>query len=281
MRLNRPAKLVTAAVSAVAVSAIGLAGASSAAASTTIPVVTVHMNSAHIRLSTGNTLHAGRVIYRVVTGKGDHTLQVARLRSGYTLQEAGQDLNQAFSGDINAIRRVDSHISFRGGAETRPNHPGRVSIVLLAGTYLFLDQESNAFTWVTVKGTAPRRPNIPVSGSITAYTYGFGTTGTLPADGWIRIGNVSDQPHFVEFQHVKASTTNAMVRRFLKPSNGGSQPSWALKANTDAAVLSPYRGEKFHTHLPAGKYLIMCFWPDDDTGMPHAFMGMWKLIWLK
>jgi hypothetical protein len=26
---------------------------------------------------------------------------------------------------------------------------------------------------------------------------------------------------------------------------------------------------------------VMCFWPDDETGMPHAFMGMWKLISLR
>jgi hypothetical protein len=30
--------------------------------------------------------------------------------------------------------------------------------------------------------------------------------------------------------------------------------------------------------VPAGKYLLACFWPDDDTGMPHFFMGMWKLV---
>jgi hypothetical protein len=30
--------------------------------------------------------------------------------------------------------------------------------------------------------------------------------------------------------------------------------------------------------LPAGEYLLACFWPDRFTGMPHFFMGMWKLI---
>ena len=29
---------------------------------------------------------------------------------------------------------------------------------------------------------------------------------------------------------------------------------------------------------PRGKYLVACFWPDYITGMPHFFMGMWKLI---
>jgi len=25
---------------------------------------------------------------------------------------------------------------------------------------------------------------------------------------------------------------------------------------------------------------VACFWPDYFTGMPHAFMGMWKLVTL-
>ena len=67
------------------------------------------------------------------------------------------------------------------------------------------------------------------------------------------------------------------------PSGG---PIWLLVlqcafANTAVGVISPKYGETFHYSLPAGKYLIRCYWPDDDTGMPHAFMGMWKLIWLK
>jgi hypothetical protein len=278
MRLTKPAALGAAALSAVAMCGIALAGASSAGAAGTIPVVRVHMSSTHIRLSTGNTLHAGRVIYRVVTAKGDHTLQIARLHKGYTLQEAGQDLNKAFQGDVTAIRRVDSHITFRGGAETRPNHPGRFSISLSKGTYVFTDQNSNAFTMVTVVGTAPARPSIPVQGSITAYSYGFGVSPTLPADGWIRAFNQADQPHFIVFQRVKASTTNAMVRKAFAAGLSGPQPSWLLKATTSMGVITPYFGEKLHIDLPAGKYLIACFWPDDDTGMPHAFMGMWKLV---
>jgi hypothetical protein len=33
--------------------------------------------------------------------------------------------------------------------------------------------------------------------------------------------------------------------------------------------------------MPAGRYVVACYWPDDDTGMPHAFMGMFKLITLR
>jgi hypothetical protein len=58
-------------------------------------------------------------------------------------------------------------------------------------------------------------------------------------------------------------------------------PRWVLKANTSTGTISPNRAETFSYHLPAGKYLLACFWPDDETGMPHILMGMWKLVELK
>jgi hypothetical protein len=32
--------------------------------------------------------------------------------------------------------------------------------------------------------------------------------------------------------------------------------------------------------LPAGDYAEVCFFPDLETGMPHAFMGMVRIVHL-
>jgi hypothetical protein len=48
-----------------------------------------------------------------------------------------------------------------------------------------------------------------------------------------------------------------------------------------AGVISSHYGQTLHYRLPAGRYLMMCFWPSKDTGMPHAMMGMWKLVQLR
>ena len=58
------------------------------------------------------------------------------------------------------------------------------------------------------------------------------------------------------------------------------QPPWILRHNTSAGVISPYFGQMMQYDLPPGEYLIACFWPASDTGLPHAFMGMFKLIHL-
>lgn len=265
------------AVAATAV--VGVVAASPAGAAPPVPTVVVHVNSKHISLSTGNRIHAGRTMFKVVTGKGDHALQIARLRNGYTLQQAGSDLPKAFGGDVKAVRRVDRNIVFRGGAETHPGKPGWFAVSLPSGHFVFIDQNSNAFTIVTVFGKIKPRQTVPTHGRlITAYTYGFVTNPqTLPATGWLQFRDRADQPHFVEFQHVKPGTTNGQVRRFFNH-GGNSQPSFALPGSYGFGVLSPGQSAAQYINLKPGKYLIACFWPDFITGMPHALMGMWKLV---
>jgi hypothetical protein len=287
MRANRATS--AAAVTAAAVLSISGLSATTAAAHATapaagkashVPTVVAHMSKSTIHLSVGHTVHAGRVQFHVVSSEGGHTLQVVRLHKGYTLKQAKTDVNKAFGGDLDAIRRVDHKMTWMGGAPARVDHPGDFSINLRAGHLILIDQNNPTFFRLHVFGTAPARPRIPTTGSITAFTYGFGTSAALPASGWMRIGNVSDQPHFVVMQRVKDGTTPKMVRRTLKHGLRGN-PAWALKANTSTGVISPHRTQALSTSLPRGKYLLACFWPDDETGMPHILMGMWKLVWLK
>jgi hypothetical protein len=46
-------------------------------------------------------------------------------------------------------------------------------------------------------------------------------------------------------------------------------------------VLSPGRHADISYRLPAGTYMLACFIADDQTGMPHAVMGMHKVVTLK
>ncbi|MGZ4426474.1 MAG: hypothetical protein ACXVXC_15120 [Nocardioidaceae bacterium] len=226
-------------------------------------------------------LHAGRVMFRVVTGKGDHALQLFRLHKGYTPTQAQADFPKAFSGDVDAVNRIDDNITFLGGAEARPHNPGTFVVNLAANRYLAVDQNGNGMARLRVFGTRAPQPKVPFSSHIRAFSYGFGAMpATIPHRGWTFVDNRSDQPHFVVFNHVKDNTTPKMVRRYIA---SGSQkpPKFGLRANTSVGVLSPNRSEVFHYHLPPGKYLLACFWPDDETGMPHFYMGMWKLIHLR
>jgi hypothetical protein len=269
------------AATAATLSAAAVVGAGPAGAVGKVPVVTVHVGN-KIVLSSGDRLHAGRITFRGVTRSGGHGLQIIRLHRGYTPQQANADVAKAFQGDLAAIRRVDTRMTWRGGAEVRPDKPGVFTVTLHAGTFYFVDQNGPGFAKVTVVGDVPQRANVAHQGSVTAFTYGFETSpkpDSIPASGTMRFFNHADQPHFLEIQRVKAGTTARQVRRVLSPTSH-ARPTFLLRAHFSTGVVSPNFGELVRYDLPRGEYLIACFWPDRLTGMPHAFMGMWKLIHL-
>ena len=254
-----------------------VAQTTTANAAGSMPTITAHMTKHQIRLSR-TTVHAGTILFQAVSGDGRfHQLQVARLHKGYTLQQAGADLGKAFSGNVQAVRRIDDNVTFRGGAPAhRSGYPGQVTINLAAGHYYVLDQDGKGLAALNVHGTEGKQPPVPHEAMITAHTYGFEAS-KLPPSGWLKVRNISDQPHFIAMVRVNESTTRRQVARAASHANR-PPPAWVLRAGTDSSVISPYRHAVMHYRLPAGKYLVACFWPDDDTGMAHFFMGMWKLV---
>lgn len=278
-------RLRTRAIAAMA-SFLALTGTSALAAApadalSSPPTITVTMTDQAITLSSGTSLHAGRVIFRVVTPSGDHALQLAKLMPGYSLQQAGADLNASFGGNVPAIKRVDKNIHFLGGAETMNHHPGYFSETLYAGTYYLIDQNSSAMTTLHVYGTPTPRSWIANSSTITAYNYGFGSASVLPHAGWTLFRDKSDEPHFVVMLHVKPGTTAKDVQAYIDSGMSDQTPSFGLPESTSSGVISPQDQILWHYNMPAGRYVLACFWPDDDSGMPHFVMGMWKIVDLR
>ncbi|HET6878152.1 MAG TPA: hypothetical protein VFH38_11530 [Jatrophihabitans sp.] len=279
MKIGKRSAAVIAAAGTTAAMLTGAATAADAATAGHVHHVTARMTKSSIRLSVGHTVHAGTIQFKAVSadGKG-HVLQLFRLHKGYSLQQAGSDINKAFKGDIAAINRVDHKISFRGGSPAKAGKPGIVTMDLNKGRYYVLDQNGGGLSWLIVRGTANRAP-VAHKGWITATSYNFVTSKVLPNSGTMTVGNISDQPHFVAIQRVKNGTTHRQVARAFKH-HLARNPSWLLHAGTDSGVISPYHHELMSYNLPAGEYLVACWWPDDETGMPHAFMGMWRLVHL-
>jgi hypothetical protein len=287
IRSTRARTLAVASAAAIA-STTGLVITTTAAdAAASIPTVTVHVTAKHITFSGGGastangvtTLHAGRIHFHVTTGSGDHALQLLRFHNGYTPQQAAQDFNDAFSGNVPAVQRIDTGIVFRGGAEALPHHPGDMVVSLAAGQFMALDQNGNAVAPLNVVGKQPSRVSQPYTGIYNAFSYGWETSSRLPAKGWVKFANRADQPHFLVLQHVKSTTTGKMVRQFIA-SGGDGNPPWGLKETAESGVVAAGTSQLVHYNLPPGKYLVACFWPDYFTGMPHMFMGMWKLVTL-
>ncbi|HEU5044650.1 MAG TPA: hypothetical protein VFT75_11010 [Nocardioidaceae bacterium] len=245
-----------------------------------IPTIRATMTNQAIHLSR-DTVRAGRIKFRVVVPSGDHELQVLQLHKGYRPRDLMSDIGKAFRGRIPAIKRVDTRVTWLGGAEAKKNHPGRFAITLPAGRYFIVDQNGPAAALLTVTGTTASRAWIRNSSTIVGTGNDrFRAPKVIPAEGWTVFRDTSDEPHFLVMQQVKRGTTRHMVKRYFA-SGDQAEPPFALPAGTSSGVISGGTQMLFHYNLPAGRYVLMCFWPSDETGMPHATMGMFRMINLR
>jgi hypothetical protein len=288
MNFTQHRKATAVGVTAVAVAAAGASLATTAAGAhpaASKPALVIHAKVTKQAVELDRTTaRAGRITFVVRVPKGDHTLQVVRLHKGYTPDQLGPDSDAAFNnGDKDAIHRLDTKATWFGGIEVLGGHTGEFTVMLKrAGEYFVADQNGKGAAVLTVKGSVVHRASSAVAGTVTATeAKRWSAPKSVGRHAWIRLRNTGDQPHFMVLNEVKKSTTKKQVRDYFN-SGAQGQPSFGLKHFTSSGVFSPGANITFHLqHLPAGKYLVMCFWPDDKTGMPHAAMGMWRFITLK
>jgi hypothetical protein len=277
-RIRTIAAVAATGLISLAVPGLPAAHASHPVARAAAPVVTANMTASQIKLST-NKARAGRITFKATTPKGLHDLQILKLHTGYTVQQAFSDVGKAFKGDTDAIARVDKNIVFLGGAEARPGKPGWYQVSLKSGQYYALDTDTNTLAPFKVTGSPQKRAAQATRGTITTFSYGFRTDGKLAAKGWVKATNRADQPHFIVLQHVKTGTTRQQVAKFFAKGGHGNPP-WGLPGGTSLGVISPGKTVAWNLNLPKGEYVMMCFWPDLFTGMPHVAMGMFDLTTL-
>ena len=250
--------------------------------------------------------HAGHYVIRYVNAnRHGSDVVLVQLRGNATLAELVQKIQQQNAGGPQgptpaqlraaaaSTRWLNLHVRAYGGAGFE--QPGQAwnTETLPAGRYLFLDvnkifahQTGYLVGVLDVHGrldaddtTLPRS-----SGSVTMVKGDrFRVSGALDADGNILIRNRSDSIHMVEFTPVRPGTTDAqMTALFAAEASGkppAADPTDHSRPGVLEDVLTPGRSVVFHTNaLKPGLYDLECFVADDMTGMPHAFMGMHKVV---
>jgi hypothetical protein len=133
---------------------------------------------------------------------------------------------------------------------------------------------------LTVTGPEVTRSSPHPTATVTAMTdERFGGAATLPASGTITFRNQSTtSPHFLTLQHVKEGTTRAQVLASL---SAPGEPSFALNGDANTDAVSPGQAMTLTYTLPKGEYVEACFFPDLKTGIPHALMGMVRIVHLR
>ena len=246
-----------------------------------MPHLTATMGKKSITLTGTKGLSPGRVKFSV---KGAGAVELALFAPGYDVTEFIADMNKfGAKNDIKALKRTLRNTQFLGGVS-----PGGSGTVVLpkAGTYApfgFGQRGVIVGKAFTLRGPA-RSSSVPrTDGRIIAKGGpSWGGASHLPSKGRFLFKNKGNTgvPHFVILQQVAEGTTTDTVLEYLQ-SGEEAEPAWAMPAGMETGSISPGRSMTVDYDLPAGQYVVMCFFPDPKMGgMPHALMGMLEMIHL-
>ncbi len=248
--------------------------------------VTITSKKSGPKLSVGK-IRPGNTLFKVVRGGVGGSIQVLRLKKGYSLKKATADFGKAFgqTTDVKAVRRIDRFVVFYGGMPVpakgdKPNIWG-VDIDK-AGKYFVLNLDKNTLSTLTAKGSHQHRALPKTTGHLGMKTIAGGANAFVapandPHKGWMKTTNHAAEPHFIVLDKVKEATTDQDVQEALMSPN---PPDFLLGPELDTEVISPGHTFVWKYGTSKGKYLALCFWPSKVDGTPHAIMGMFKLFHL-
>jgi len=282
----------------VATGAVVLAGSSAAQAGgdhhggrQTVDVVgngsMVHVDRATVR--------SGTVRFKVsTTGAEGSGTTLFRLNRGVSLDKFFADLAEEFSQTpataAKGTRDLTRDVWALGLADVVKGYPEVVTEKVERGTYYLMDLGSGpppngrpALTTLTVRGH-DGRADVRSQVRVSTVDERFIAPRVWPHKGTYSFTNRADVIHFMVIQPVKTGTTDAQIQAFFDhaAANSNAQPPFARTGPSGGNdVVSPGGRIKVTYNLPAGTYVLLCFIADEDTGMPHAVMGMHRVIRLK
>jgi len=262
-------------------------------------VVTVTGNGSSVKLSTDHA-YAGSIRFvvrstnKVTDQGGGSDVTLFRLKHGKTLQQFNAALQEEFSQTpavaAKGTRDLVATVIARGLADVVPRYPETVTETLAAGQYYAMDLSNPpsgppALTRFTVLPSRhPGESDIRSQVSVTTVDEHFIAPRVWPHQGTYTFTNRADTLHFMQLQPVKAGTTDAEIQKAFDtpPSQQTGPPPFFVQGPTGGNdVVSPGYSLQVTYKLPPGTYVLLCFVADDQTGMPHAAMGMHKVVVLK
>lgn len=229
---------------------------------------------------------------------GGSNVSLFRLKAGKKLSQLFTALQDEFSQTPSVAARGTREIVaiavVRGLADVVPGHPETVTEFLAAGQYWAMDLANPP-----TSGPPRLTPLLVRSGGrhieqdsdlasqvhVTTADDRFIAPRVWPHRGTYTFTNHADTIHFMALQPVARGTTDAQIQKVFStppPAGASGPPPGFLSGPTGGNdVVSPGYSLQLTYNLPPGTYVLLCFVADDRTGMPHALMGMHKVIVLK
>lgn len=170
-----------------------------------------------------------------------------------------------------------------GGAQIGESGTSVSVIDLLPGDWIVAGaQLSTQPVIMTVTGELPAtlpEPDSNATFSLSEMVIEISDGALVAGENVIKIENNGDQPHFVDFSKVPDGTTNENIAATIQSEMSGTPAPGAVdfadvQFITSSADQSSGTTMWMPLTLEAGTYAAICWFPDEETGMPHAFMGM-------
>lgn len=268
---------------AVALAATGLAVESTAASAGTKgiaqrpgapgkPKIVKIKSSDHKVSMSDQKFHPGVTEFRVVkTAHKGSSLVILETKD---LDRAFQLLGKAFGGgpgSADAMKKFDKAATLYGGGAVGT----RWQVKLTKGSYYMLDTKTNKMTTFKLNGDSRNAKFAKPDSEVWATPKNqWQTSGDL-AGPWVSFTNKAHEIHFMEADRVAKSTTAKNVKKGLM---SNKQPKWLRPGGFFFDVQSPGVKTLHHQDVDKGKYLLVCFMPSEEQdGVVHAMMGMWRL----
>jgi hypothetical protein len=244
-------------------------------------------------------VRAGFVTFTVSTPEDTyHGWQIFRLKNGATVDQVVHDLTIGVNGDTyqenaEGAAALLNDATLMGGVVTTPYAPISVTLPLDTGTYYVFDI-ADIFNGVTPRvhefravGT-PNWMGLPqYSQVIHAEMQGMDPRFVAPTDEqangtYLVINAPSDEIHEAVWRQVIPGTTDAYIQQYYDAFLAGTPIArpW-LDSQHGLQAMSPGQFAVIHIDLPPGDYALICLVPSDDSGLPHAYIGMHLVVTLE
>jgi hypothetical protein len=237
---------------------------------------------------------ATRVSVTLHSVGAEHELAIASFKKGYSFKKLVADIlyfgthaKKDGSPTKKAIKHLDRAVAkshLWGGIDAQAGKHVKQTVVLPKGKYTIYDDSGNlpaSPKTLTVTGATHHTKSPKTSGLVFMKKNAdrFGGSKTLPAKGTIKVVNHNvSSPHFLVLLHVKNGTTRKQIINALQSPN---PPTFVLPGGTGTDVLSSGQAQTLTYSIPKGEYGELCFFPDPVTGIPHALMGMVRIVHVK
>lgn len=176
-----------------------------------------------------------------------------------------------------------------GGPYAMPGETRSAVIELTAGEWILWAEypgAPQAPVPVTVTGEAPADQPVPAADVIVEmdeYSFAFSPDLTVGSQVF-EVANVGEQPHFIGMGRVPEGTTvDDVMGLFAMFEDPMATPVGGLAfedieivldtADQSAGVTAWYPAD-----ITPGTYLLVCFVPDPESGIPHAMLGMTQIV---